>query len=224
MAPGRVARLGRRPVTRAPRTAGAGPPLQLSFHPLTAERWADFARLFGERGACAGCWCMWWRLKRSEFERTKGAGNREAMHALVRAAHVPGILAYEGTAPVGWCSVAPRESYPVLARSRILKPVDARPVWSIVCFFVDRAHRHRGVSVALLRAAVAYVGRQGGTIVEGYPVEPKRGEMPAAFAWTGIASAFRQAGFVECARRSPTRPIMRRHIARASTRRRTKAR
>ena len=182
---------------------------RLTFHPLTPARWADFERLFGERGACGGCWCMWWRLKRSEFEQKKGAGNKRAMKAIVRKGDVPGIIAYAGKEPVGWCAVAPREDYGTLERSRILKPVDEQPVWSVVCFFVEKAHRDTGVSVELLEAAVAHAKRHGARIVEGYPVEPKQDRMPDAFAWFGLASAFERAGFEEVARRSPTRPIMR---------------
>lgn len=193
-------------------TPASGKPV-LRFRPLTPECWDDFQQLFGERGACAGCWCMWWRLKRSDFERRKGAANRRAIKAIVHGGQVPGILAYRERDPVGWCAVAPRESYPVLERSRILKPLDDEPVWSVVCFFVEREHRGHGVSVELLRSAVAHVKRSGGRIVEGYPVEPRASAMPAAFAWTGLASAFRRAGFVECARRSPTRPIMRYYIS-----------
>jgi GNAT superfamily N-acetyltransferase len=184
----------------------------LQFLPLTKERWPDFAELFGERGACGGCWCMWWRLKRSQFERQKGEANKQAMKAIVEAGEIPGILAYAQGKPVAWCSVAPREQYPVLGRSRILKPVDETPVWSVVCFFVEKSHRNKGMSLRLLRAAVEYVKQQGGRVVEGYPVEPKKKRMPPAFAWTGFASTFEKAGFVECLRRSETRPIMRFYI------------
>jgi len=152
---------------------------------------------------------MWWRLKRSEFERQKGEGNRKAMKAIVDSGEVPGILAYTGNVPVGWCSVAPRPSFPVLNRSRILKKIDESPVWSIVCFFVDKNYRNKGLSVQLLQAVIEYVKKRGGTVLEGYPVEPKKDKMPAAFAWTGLASAFRKAGFLEVARRSDTRPMMR---------------
>jgi len=182
---------------------------KLVFSPLTYDRWSDFERLFGARGACGGCWCMWWRLKRSEFELKKGDANRKAMKAIVRSGTVPGILAYDGDEPVGWCSVAPREEFSALARSRILKPVDDKPVWSVVCFFIRKDHRGSGVSTALLRAAVDYVREEGGTTLEGYPVEPKTDRMPDAFAWFWLASSFRRAGFKECARRSETRPIMR---------------
>jgi len=183
--------------------------LPLEFRPLTGERWPDLEALFGERGACGGCWCMLWRVQRSVFESQKGAGNRAALKAIVTAGEVPGILAYAEGVPVGWCAVAPRSCYPALDRSRLLKPVDDRPVWSVTCLFIAKPYRNRGVSVQLLRAAVEHVQERGGALVEGYPVEPRQKPMPAAFAWTGIASAFLAAGFTECARRSETRPIMR---------------
>jgi len=155
---------------------------------------------------------MYWRLTRAEFERRKGAGNKDAFRTLVEAGSPPGVLAYDGDLAVGWCAVGPREAYPVLERSRVLKRVDGRPVWSITCFFTARPYRRRGVSVGLLRAAARHVASQGGRLVEGYPVEPRAAALPDAFAWTGLASAFRAAGFRECARRSRTRPIMRRAV------------
>ena len=181
----------------------------LTFQPLTPEHWDAFETLFGERGACGGCWCMFWRRPRAEFLKGKGAGNRRAMQALVRGGTEPGILAFARDEPVGWCAVAPREEYLALGRSRILKAVDDTPVWSVSCLFVAKEYRKRGVSVALLRAVIDFVAERGGRVVEGYPVEPKSPAMPAAFAWTGLATAFLRAGFHEHRRGSPTRPIMR---------------
>jgi GNAT superfamily N-acetyltransferase len=182
---------------------------QLTFSPLTAENWVDFENLFGERGACGGCWCMWFRLKRSVFNENKGVGNKRAMKAIVESGEVPGILAYDGKIPVGWCSVSPREDFGLLERSRILKPIDDKPVWSIVCFFVRKDYRNKNISQELMKATIEYVNNEGGNIVEGYPVEPKKERLPDVFAFYGLASAFRKAGFVECERRSETRPIMR---------------
>ena len=182
---------------------------RLEFYPLTVERWADFEKLFGKRGACGGCWCMWWRLQRSEFERQKGEGNRQAIKRIVGSGEVPGILAYANNQAVAWCSVAPREAYLTLERSRTLKRVDDKPVWSIVCFFIAKPFRGKGIALKLLRAAIEHVDKHGGKIVEGYPVEPKGGRMPDAFAYTGLTSTFRKAGFVEVARRSERRPIVR---------------
>jgi GNAT superfamily N-acetyltransferase len=182
--------------------------VKLEFRPLTPGRWNDFEGLFGERGACGGCWCMWWKLTRSEFEAKKGAKNKAAMKRIVQRGEKPGLLAYDGRKPIGWCAVAPRLSYPSLSRSRILKPVDDEPVWSITCFFVHKDYRKKGVSVKLLREARRFVAKQGGKTLEGYPTAPRK-EMPDTFAWHGVASAFERAGFKECARRSESRPIMR---------------
>jgi GNAT superfamily N-acetyltransferase len=184
----------------------------LRFHPATPGRWRDLEQLFGERGACGGCWCMSWRMRRSQFEKQKGSGNKRALRRLVRSGRTPGVLAYAGSSPVGWCSVAPRPEFSFLERSRVLAPVDDRPVWSVTCLFVARPSRRRGLSVKLLKAAVALVRRQGGRIVEGYPVEVARDALPDVFAWTGLAAAYRRAGFREAERRSATRPIMRYYI------------
>lgn len=192
--------------TRSPRSA-------LRFHPLTPDRWPDLAVLFGPRGASAGCWCMWWRQTRGEFDAGRGAGNQRAFQTLVTAGAPPGILAYAADDPVGWCAIAPREDYPRLARSRVLKPVDDRAVWSVTCFFVTPAWRRRGVTRQLLKAAVRFARSRGARIVEGYPVDVGA-TYPDAFAYTGFTSAFRAAGFAEVARRSPTRPIMRRALRR----------
>ncbi|KAF0106461.1 MAG: putative acetyltransferase [Anaerolineaceae bacterium] len=181
----------------------------LKFHPLTPARWDDFERLFGPRGACAGCWCMFWKLTRKEFEAGQGDANRLAQKAIVAAGGTPGLLAYVDGIPAGWIAAAPRSEYPGLARSRVLAPLDDLPVWSAPCFFVDKKYRRQGLTVALLKAAVEYVKSKGGKVVEGYPVEPKTGKAPPVFIYTGTASAFRQAGFVEAGRRSETRPIMR---------------
>lgn len=181
----------------------------LEFHPLTPERWADLEKLFGQHGASGGCWCMWWRLTRSEFMRQRGEKNKKALKSIVDSGKVLGILAYTGGQPIGWCAVAPRETFPKLDRSRLLRRVDDKPVWSVVCFFIDKVFRRKGVSVKLLKASVDYVRKQGGEIVEGYPVEPKKGWTPDPFAYNGLASAFRKIGFVEVTRRSETRPIMR---------------
>lgn len=128
---------------------------------------------------------------------------------MVKGGAEPGILAYEGSTPVGWCAVAPREAYVALGRSRILKPVDEQPVWSISCFFIKRGYRGRGLSQSLLVEAVKFAKKRGAKIVEGYPVDPKAGRQADAFVWVGLASAFEKAGFEEVERRSPSRPIMR---------------
>jgi GNAT superfamily N-acetyltransferase len=180
--------------------------------PATADRWADFEELMGRRGGYGGCWCMLWRLSRPAFEAGTGDNNRKAMKALFESGAVPGLIAYDGDEPVGWCSVAPRSDLPRLKTSRVLKPVDDEPVWSVTCFLIKKTHRRRGLSVALLRGAENFVRQQGAKTLEGYPIEPTKGSYPVVYAWTGFANAFRKAGFKEIARRSETRPIMRRAL------------
>jgi len=155
---------------------------------------------------------MWWRLTQAQFQRQKGARNKAALHRLVRAGTAPGLLAYLDGTPVGWCAVGPREGYPRLQRSRVLKPVDEQPVWAVVCFYIARPFRRRGLTVALLKAACRYARTQGARLIEGYPVAPRKGTMPDVFAYTGLPAAFAAAGFHEVLRRSPTRPIMRRRL------------
>lgn len=185
---------------------------RLTAHPLTAERWADFVRLFGPRGACGGCWCMTPRLSRAEYEAGKGEGNKRKMRRLAGNGPPPGLLGYLGKEPVAWCALAPREDFVRLASSRVSAPVDDLPVWSIPCFFVARKHRRKGLSARLLELAARYAKSRGARVLEGYPVEPRKDPMPEVFAYTGIASAFRAAGFVEVARRADSRPVMRREL------------
>lgn len=186
------------------------PGAAMTFVPATGERWQDLETLFGEKGACGGCWCMYWRLPAKEFREKKGAANKRALRALLQEGDAPGILAYHGDEPVGWCAVAPREVYVKLGTAKSLRPVDDQPAWSITCLFVTKTMRKKGVSVELLKAAARFVKVRGGKLVEGYPVQAADGgTMPAVFAWTGTVAAFRQAGFQEVARPSPTRAIMR---------------
>jgi GNAT superfamily N-acetyltransferase len=181
----------------------------LEIHPLTRERWSDFEKLFGKRGAYGGCWCMWWRVTRATFEKQQGEGNKKAMQEIVNSDEVPGIIAYSDGEPVGWCSVAPRESYASLNRSRVLKRLDEKPVWSIVCFFIAKEHRSKGLTTKLVEAAIEYVRRQGGLIVEAYPTLAKSERMPPTSSYMGLPQMFEQAGFVECSRPSKSKVVMR---------------
>jgi GNAT superfamily N-acetyltransferase len=181
----------------------------LVFKPVTMSEWEDLQQLFGPNGADGGCWCMWWRIKRSEFDRNHGEQNRLAMEAIIRSGEVPGILAYLEGEPIGWCSVAPREAFPVLDRSPVLKRVDDQPVWSIVCFYVAREHRRSGLTPLLIEAAIDYARSRGADIIEAYPVDPQTSAVNPGEAFTGLISTFLKAGFEEVARRSKRRAVLR---------------
>lgn len=120
---------------------------------------------------------------------------------------MPGLIGYEDGVPVAWVSLGPREDYVRLQRSPIMKPVDDRPVWSIVCFFVAREARGRGISRRMLRAAVDYAKSRGARLLEAYPVD-KAGPSDPDAMFFGAKSMYDRAGFKEVARRRPTRPVV----------------
>ncbi len=140
------------------------------------------------------------------------AGNKRAMKNIITTGQQPGILAYAEGEPVGWCAVAPREAYASLERSAVLQRVDNQPVWSITCFYVARGYRKRGVARQLLEAAVKFAAKRGAKIVEGYPIDAGDQKKNPLSIFTGLVTTFAQSGFVEVARRSHARPIMRRFI------------
>jgi GNAT superfamily N-acetyltransferase len=180
----------------------------LKFRPLAPDTWQDLQTLFENDRVCQACWCMWWRLSASDWLRQRGRDNREALKALMKSGKRLGILAYSGDKPVGWCSVSPRHEYPRLERSRTLRRIDDKPVWSTVCFFVAKPFRRQGVSAKLLKAAVSYAGNHGAEIVEGYP-NKSTAKQQDPLLYTGTISIFRKAGFTEAPTNSKTRTIMR---------------
>jgi GNAT superfamily N-acetyltransferase len=186
--------------------------MKLRIEPLTISRWTDFEKLFGEKGACGGCWCMLSRLSRQKFESQKGAGNKRAMKALVKRGVVPGVLAYLEDEAVAWCAIAPRDEFPLLDRSRTLKRIDDQPVWSIVCLYLDKRIRKQGYSRKIIEVAVKYARTKGAKIVEAYPFNPPKTRLPDAFVWTGLTPTYEAAGFKIAAERSKNRPVMRRYL------------
>jgi GNAT superfamily N-acetyltransferase len=184
----------------------------LKFHPLTSDRWPDLVKLFEHHGNPGYCWCMWWRATSAEYKQLDSAGRKRALNSRVKA-HTPvGILAYLEDQPIGWCSIAPRETYERLEKSSTLQHVDDQPVWSVVCFFVKRDMRGQGLALQLLRAAVNYAASQGARLVEGYPVEPGH-----SYQFMGSPAIFKAAGFREVARAANDRPIVRKTIRKART-------
>ena len=186
--------------------------VEVRCRPLEAARWEDFERLMRTGRTCSTCWCMRWRMTHRDFRRATGDSRHEAMRARVASGDLPGILAYRGDEPVGWCSVAPRQSFPGLESSVSLRPRDDRPAWTITCFYVAPAWRRRGVMRALLDAAVEHARAGGATFVEGYPVEGRDGRMRSGDAYMGLVPAFEEAGFVPLVRATRRRWVMRRAV------------
>ncbi len=182
----------------------------LKVEPLSKKNWDKFVQLFGERGACGNCWCMLFRLRNADFEKGKRlGGNKSAMKELVWEKKPAGILGmYEGEA-IAWCALAPRKDFIKLERSRVHKPIDDEPVWSIPCFFVAKEFRGKGVSVQMLKGIIDYAKKKRIKILEAYPTIPTQDKLPDAFAWIGLYKSFKRAGFEIVDRTSKHRPMVR---------------
>ena len=193
--------------------------MKLTVAPLTPDRWPDLETIFKAKGCSVArcCWCMAYRLSGSRGPlppgMTRAQANRAGLKALVNDGRPPGLIGYRGKVPVGWVSVGPREEYAKLKRSPVMKAVDEKPVWSVVCFVVPAEHRGQGVARALLEAAVAYARKQGATLVEAYPVD-KPARSKDEYMWFGAKSMYDKAGFKEVARRKPQRPVVRVKVGR----------
>lgn len=179
--------------------------IPVEYHPVTVERLADLARFSASHGTFRYCSCMRWRMTSTEYQRSTKEQRIAALDERVCAGVPVGVLAYVDGDPVGWCSVAPRETYAALERYRALARVDDTPVWSVVCFFVDSHIRRQGITLGLLRAAVEYAISQGAQVIEGYPVEPGA----RLYTYMGSPTTFRQAGFRDVATAAGGRLIMR---------------
>jgi GNAT superfamily N-acetyltransferase len=187
--------------------------VKLTIQPLTPACWSDLETIFNAKGCSIArfCWCMSYRRSGSRLPRpgkTRAQANRAELKALVDGGNPPGLIGYRGKTPVGWVSLGPREDYARLKRSPVMKAVDERPVWSIICFVVPPQHRGQGIAAALLEGAVDYARKHGARLVEAYPVDrPQRSKDD--YMWFGAKSMFDKAGFKEVARRKPHRPIVR---------------
>jgi ribosomal protein S18 acetylase RimI-like enzyme len=188
--------------------------VKLTIQPLTPARWTDLETLFNARGCSVarGCWCMYYRRSGSRGALPAGTtaaqANRADLKALVEAGRPPGLIAYRRGVPVGWVSLGPRQEFAKLVRSPVMKALDERPVWSIICFVVPSEFRRQGVARALLDGAMAYAKARGATLLEAYPVD-KAERAADDSMWFGAKSMYDRAGFTEVARRRPHRPIVR---------------
>ncbi len=192
----------------------------IEIRPLTPATWRALAALFGEGGDPKWCWCAFWRVRGADAGRANASRNRSLLRRLAAREDVaPGLVAFRDGRAVGWVSLGPREDFERIEHSRVLRRVDDRPAWSIVCFVVSRRERGKGVAGTLLAAAVEYARDHGASLVEGYPVQTGGRKIPSAWAYTGTLGMFERSGFKVVARRRGTatarpRPIVRRALRR----------
>jgi GNAT superfamily N-acetyltransferase len=197
------------------RTDAPETPQPLRVVPAGDAPFSDVEAVFGTRGDPAGCWCQWYKIRGAEFREASRDELRDRLAAqLAEAGPGPGLLAYDGDTPVGWCAVEPR---PALVRLQYSPVGSATPdpdfddasVWSVSCFVVPRAFRRRGVGRQLAVAAVEYARANGARVLEAYAVDTDaRSKPPAAELFPGTVSMFAAVGFVEVARPKPHRVVM----------------
>ena len=185
--------------------------MNITIVKMMPERWDDLVDLFGpERGANGGCWCMWWRTSRAEWQKKDRSGRKAAFKRVVDSGAPVGLLAYDGASAVGWCAVGPRSSLPTLARSRVAKSVasEDEATWFINCFYVRAGYRGHGLMEPLAKAATQLAFQHGASVVEACPIDTGR-TLQWGEGFVGLVSVFERLGFTEIARRTPGRPLMR---------------
>jgi GNAT superfamily N-acetyltransferase len=186
---------------------------KLTFEPLTINNWNKFEELFGKKGACGNCWCMYYRLKRQDFQKGKtNDGNKSAMKEIVRKGQPTGLIGFDKGQAIAWCAFAPREDFIKLENSRVHKRIDDKAVWSIPCFFINKNFRRQGISVELLKGVINYARANGIKIIEAYPAIPTKEKLPDSFAWIGLFKSFERAGFEIADRKSKNRPMVRYYL------------
>ena len=187
----------------------SGDNLQLTIRPLTPDLWPALEDLFGKNGACNGCWCMYWRIG-AAYRKHSHERNKAAFREIVKRGPPPGLVAFHGDLGVAWCQLTARDALGWLDRAWRLKRVDQVPVWSLSCFYVRPGYRKRGVTSALITAALKAAKRSGAVALEAYPLDASK--TPSS-SWTGYATTFERAGFRTVACHVPARPIMRHDLS-----------
>ena len=172
-------------------------PGDLVVRPATLERFGDIEPVINR-----ACWCQYWRMPAAEYGRSTYAiarsnwdRRRAALHDQCGREPVPGMVAYLGELPVGWCGFGPRDGMLRLERSRAIPRIDERPVWSIVCFDVRPGYRRRGVATALLAGVVDYARTHGCSGLEAYATDPGGTTLRTGESYTGFTTMFEAAGF-----------------------------
>ncbi len=187
--------------------------------PANQAGWDDLQRVFAAPGAGSRCQCQRYKLNRRESFGSFPV--EERMHRLRAQTDcdapdsdtTSGLVAYVDGEPVGWCAVEPRTAYQGLLRNNRV-PWQGRTedktddtVWAVTCFLVRAGFRRRGVSRALVRAAVDFARDRGARALEGYPMT--RTDVITEELHVGIRSIFEDAGFTEVGTPTVRRTVMR---------------
>lgn len=179
--------------------------MAFTVKPLTPALWGAFEDLFDTTGPVGRCWCMYWRIGNS-YRKRAPAANKADFHNVVENEPSPGLLAFDGELPVGWCQLTPRSALPWLARTPHIDKVDDQPVWSISCFYVHKRYRKKGITTVLIEEAINVAKRAGAPALEAYPLDA---DLTPSASGTGFVSNFKRAGFIVVSDSVPARPVLR---------------
>ena len=146
---------------------------------------ADLTDLFESRGGPHYCWCALWREQKGKKLTDKASKKSCLLDAIQDGVQV-GILAYEGEQPIAWCSVGLRETFRPLGGDQSLTDV-----WSIVCFFIKRSHRKKGLSRALLDHAIELAKEHEAKYMEAYAAAANT----SSYRFMGYVPMYEKAGF-----------------------------
>ncbi|TIR24140.1 MAG: GNAT family N-acetyltransferase [Mesorhizobium sp.] len=172
----------------------------IRFVEVTQQTRGRLEDLFEQPGAPKYCWCMAWR--HSSREHIENDEKKRMIMALIDAGTPVGIVAELDGKAVGWCSVAPRETYRKLSKQQ---DDSETGIWSIVCFYVPRALRGGGLASALLDAAIDHAFGKGARVIEAYPVD----EAAPSYRFMGFRDMFVARGFHEIGTAGTRRHVMR---------------
>jgi hypothetical protein len=163
--------------------------------PVTPDRVDDFAAVANPNRRPSHCWCLSHRLSAREITELGGGSREAAFRALCARENPPGVIGYDDGEPVGWCSIGPRSENTRLSQSRLIRPLDDVPVWSIICVVIRGGYRRRGYTTPLINGAVEYAATRRAPAVESYPVDPGSGRIDLTMAFVGTRAMFANAGF-----------------------------
>ncbi len=180
------------------------------------DDWPTVGAFFEPKGLVENCWCTYFRMTSKERSSCGTAGRKDRLRELVEGGERVGVLGTVDGAPAGWIGVGPRLGFPRLARSRaakLLKGDDPERIWSVVCLYLTREHRHQGLTRVLIDRAVEWARDEKADLVEAYPEDDRD---PAAAvergSFRGRVSTFEACGFTVVEPRLQRRALVRKDL------------
>lgn len=180
------------------------------------DDWPALSELLEQKGPVENCWCTYFRMTAKERASCGPAERKDRLRDLVESGERVGVLASVDGAPAGWIGVGPRQGFPRLRGSRVAKPVegdDPERIWSVVCLYVAREHRRRGLVEALIDRAVQWARDEKADVIEAYPEDDRD---PAVeidrSSFHGRVSTFESRGFTVVEPRLQRRALVRKDL------------